>query len=120
MFEVGYGQSDEIDVQRAVERAAGEALEALGGADAKAGLVFFGVELDHGAIASALERVLPGVALIGATTDGELSGLNGHTEDSVMITLFAADRIQFAAVSGEVSDDESERALGAPARLGAT
>jgi len=42
-------------------------------------------------------EAFPGVKLIGCTTDSEMSSTMGFTEDSITLTLFSSDQIEFAA-----------------------
>lgn len=75
--------------------------EGIAGEPAVAALIFACSECDHARLLDAVGSWLPGVALIGCTTDGELSGTLGFQEDSITITVIAGHGLRAAVGVGE-------------------
>lgn len=85
------GHSEEIDTVEACEELVRQCAGQLGSEKPRAGLLFASVEYDHAAILAHLARRWPGLALVGATTDGEVSSRAGYTADSALLVLLAGD-----------------------------
>lgn len=100
MLKVATGASEETDTIEAVEEALEIALEGMDGVAPKAALAFVGIDVDVDALVKAFSQALPGVELAGCTTDGEVAGPDGFLEDSVVITLFGSDDIDFTTGIG--------------------
>jgi len=100
MLKVATGASEESDTVEAVEEALEIALEGMNGVKPKAGLAFVGIDVDINTLVKAFANALPGVELAGCTTDGEVAGPEGFLEDSVVITLFGSDDIDFTVGIG--------------------
>ena len=66
------GHSDDPDEVDAAQEAVEQARAGLS-SEPKAGLVFVSPEYAHAEVVAALNSLLPGVPLIGCSTDGEIS-----------------------------------------------
>lgn len=100
MFKIATGTSEETDSIEAVKEALEIAIEGMDGVQPKAGLAFVGIDTDVDALVKAFAEALPGVELAGCTTDGEVAGPYGFLEDSVVITLFGSEEIDFTVGIG--------------------
>lgn len=101
MLDVTVGFSDDIDTEDAVAAAIAACEADLGGRTPSAGLVFCGTEFDHERVLRRIRERFPGLQLVGCTTDGEMSGPGGFTEDAITLTLFCSDRVRISAGIGE-------------------
>ena len=71
-----------------------------------AGLLFTGIDHNFQLILNKIYEVYPELELIGCTTDGELSSVAGFAEDSIVLTLFYSDELEFkAGAADRVSED---------------
>lgn len=99
MLKIATGASEDPDTVDAVHEAIETALKAMDGVAPQAGLAFVGIDVDVDALVRTFAQRLPGVELAGCTTDGEV-GPSGFLEDSVVITLFGGDTIDFTTGIG--------------------
>ena len=113
MLKIATGASEETDTVEAVEEALEIALEGMDGVKPKAGLAFVGIDVDVAALVKAFAEALPGVELAGCTTDGEVAGPEGFLEDSIVITLFGSDDIDFTVGLGRGASADPRAATAA-------
>lgn len=100
----------------ATKAALDQAIGSLGGQRPVAAIVFAAVHHDHQAILHTLAERLPGVPLVGCTTDGELSSSLAFQEDSLALMLFAGDGLRAKAGIGRgLSSDSGAAARAAVA-----
>jgi hypothetical protein len=121
MFKCAIGHSHEIETADAVEAALRACAERLAGAPAKAALIFCGIDYDHALVVRTVTERYPGIALVGCTTDGELSTDLAFTHESVLIAMFASDTATFrSGVGHAISSAPADAAAAAvaAARLG--
>ncbi len=111
MFKAVVSFSDEIDTQDAVEEILEQCAAQLGGTAPNAGLLFCGTDYDHQAVLDGIRARYPGLALIGCTTDGEMSSAGGFSEDAITLTLFCTDTIQIAAGFGTAAGAQPKQAV---------
>ncbi|NJL10218.1 MAG: hypothetical protein HC908_08720, partial [Calothrix sp. SM1_7_51] len=64
------------------------------------GYLFAAIDFDHAIILKEIDRVFPGINLIGCTTDGEMSSVLGFQQDSVTLMLFCSDTVEICAGVG--------------------
>lgn len=88
------GHSDDPDSVDAIQEVISQIVGKLGDEDPKAGLLFCSVEYDHGDILDAIQARWPGLPLVGASSDGEMSSKLGFREDSVLLTIFSGDELR--------------------------
>jgi len=100
MFKCAIGHSDDIDTADAVAAALNTCEQRLEGAAPQAALIFCGIDYDHAEVVRLVTERYPGIALIGCTTDGELSTDLAFTAESVLIALFASDTATFRSGVG--------------------
>ena len=112
MFQCAVGHSDDVDEADAVEAAWSQASSQLGGSIPGAALVFCGISYDQHAVLAAIDGKQPGLAMIGGTTDGEMSATGGYAEESVLIVLFASDEVVFRAGLGTSLSQDATMATG--------
>jgi hypothetical protein len=106
MLRIGIGHSEAVDVEEVVAELLDAAMADLGGLAPAAGLLFAAADSAFEEIVAALRRAQPGLKLIGATTDAEMSSRAGYLEGSVALALFASDRLRFGVgfADGLVAD----------------
>ena len=100
MLKVVIGWSDEPDTGEATKFALDMAVASLDGQSAQAAMVYAGVDFDLDIVAKEIKARFPDLLVVGCTTDGEIAGGEGFLEDSLVITLFASDSIQFTVGIG--------------------
>ena len=102
MFSAVVGHSEEVDAKSAAEEIIDQCKTRLEGAAPNAGLLFAAIDFDHEVLLYEIDRAFPGMALIGCTTDGEISSELGFREDSVTLILFASDTVDIVAGVGRM------------------
>lgn len=100
MLQVVVGHSEDPDSQAAIEELLLQCTNQLGGIAPQAGILFAAIDFDHATILKELDRVFPGLNLIGCTTDGEISSTLGFQQDSLKLMLFCSDSIEIYAGVG--------------------
>ena len=95
-----FSHSDHPDSARAIQSVLDECRRQLGEETPRAGLLFCSVDYDHAAVLAAIQEAFPGLPVIGASSDGELSSRLGFCDDSVLLTLFAGDDVRVHAGLG--------------------
>jgi hypothetical protein len=100
MFRMAVGHSDDIDLETAVATVLDECAAALDGLPPSAGILYVAWDVDRQAVARAVVARFPGIALIGATSAGEMTSVIGLAEDSVALALFASDNVEITAGLG--------------------
>ncbi len=109
MFSAVVGHSEEADAEAAVEEIVQQCRARLDGTVPSAGLLFAAIDFDHQVLLCEITRAFPGMALIGCTTDGEISSELGFREDSATLILFASDTVDITSgVGRELSADVAE------------
>ena len=107
MLTVAVAHSIELDSQEAIEEVLEQCRKKLGDLQPQAGLLFTGIDHNFQLILNKITEVYPGIELIGCTTDGEMSSVNGFSDDSIVLTLFQSEEITFkAGVADKVSEDQ--------------
>ena len=100
MFRMAVGQSDDIDLDVALETVFAACDAALAGVVPNAGLLFAAWEADHQHIIDAVRVRYPGVALAGSSSAGEMTSLMGFQQDSIVLALFASDTVDMTVGLG--------------------
>ncbi len=100
MIDVVTGFSDEPDTRRAIDEVLAQCAEAGARRSPSAALLFCGTEFDHPLMLERIADTYAGIPLIGCTTDGELSGRGGYSEDGVSLTLMFSDSLRIGAGLG--------------------
>ncbi len=100
MLKVVVGHSEDPDTKIAVEEVLEQCRQDLKGILPQAGLLFAAIDFEHGVILQEINRVFPGIDLIGCTTDGEMSSVLGFQQDSLTLMLFSSDTIKIHAGVG--------------------
>jgi len=123
VLEMAVGHSEDVDAEDAAREVLAQCRGTLGDRSPQAGLLFAAVDMEHAEMLEAIHEAYPDLALIGCTTDGEISSQGGFLEDSVTLVLFAAEPGQIAAGLGrDVAADPvratSEAVAAARAGLG--
>lgn len=101
MLKIATGHSEDPETQSATPEALDKAVAGLDGAAPKAALIFAGIDTDLGEMIAIIRARFPDIELSGCTTDGELSEAGGFLEDSLVITLFASDVVDFTVGMGD-------------------
>ncbi len=104
MFKVAVAHSLELDSAEAVADVLEQCKLQLGDSRPQAGLLFTGIDHDHALVLKEIHTAYPGIELIGCTTDGEMSSVHGYADDSIVLTAFCSDELDFkAGVADSVS-----------------
>src|SRR5258708_835731 len=90
--------SQDVDSVDAVAELIGGAKVALGASLPRVAMLFAGIDHDFAIVLEQINAQWPGIALIGCTTDGEMSSHILFAEDSLALVLLSGD--DFHAVSG--------------------
>jgi hypothetical protein len=106
MLKVVVGHSEDPNTQMAVEEVLEQCWQDLAGIVPQAGLLFAAIDFEHGIILKEINRVFPGIDLIGCTTDGEMSSVLGFQQDSLTLMLFASDTVKIHAGVGHEARDK--------------
>jgi hypothetical protein len=106
MLKVVVGHSEDPNTQIAVEEVLEQCWQDLAGIVPQAGLLFAAIDFEHGIILKQINRVFPGIDLIGCTTDGEMSSVLGFQQDSLTLMLFSSDTVQIHAGVGHEARDK--------------
>lgn len=109
--------SEDPDTRAALDDLLAQARERAGGRPVRAGVLLAGIDHDHATALAAIMDAFPGLALIGCTTDGEISSAAGYCEDSLLLLLFVGDG--FSAAAGLGRDADRDAAAAADAGLAA-
>lgn len=117
MFKAVVTFSDELDTEDAVEEILTQCEAQLQGLTPVAGLLFCGTEYAHKTVIDLICATYPGLALIGCTTDGEMSSAGGFSEDAITLTLFCADSIQISAGYGMAAGEQPRAAVAEAIRM---
>lgn len=88
------GHSDDPSADGAAEDVLRDVRESLGAETPIAAVVYAARGFDHGAALARIRAALPGIPLVGCTTDGECSSRLAFAEDSLVLTVFASDRLR--------------------------
>jgi class 3 adenylate cyclase len=110
MFEVGMGQCEDVDTEKATSSAIERALLALGAHQPQIAMIFAGQDFDHFRMLQIVKTKLGKIQTIGCTTAGELTSDLGFSDDSVIILLFSSDEIEFSIGLG-IDQNFSSRAI---------
>ncbi|HXX61701.1 MAG TPA: FIST N-terminal domain-containing protein [Candidatus Sulfotelmatobacter sp.] len=109
MLRMAVGQSDDVDGVEAIRAAIEQCREQLGGATARAGLMFATFDAFEPTLVREVRGAFPGIRLIGSSSSAEMSSVVGYREDSVTLAVFASDTVRFtaAAATWEAGDVEA-------------
>ncbi len=86
----------------------------LKGETPRAAILLSAIDADHRTLLGDIQRAFPGIALIGCTTDGELSSHEGFQEGTTTLMLFVSDVVEFSTGLGrELSKSPTQAAKSA-------
>ena len=94
MLKTVVGHSNDPDAASAIAEVIAQCHFALIGQRPQAGILLAAVDFDHGLMLNHIQASFPGIAIIGCTTDGEISSTLGFQQDSVLLTLFCSDDLE--------------------------
>ncbi|BAZ36802.1 hypothetical protein NIES4101_27220 (plasmid) [Calothrix sp. NIES-4101] len=100
MLKVVVGHSEDPDSLFAIEEVLEKCTKDLEGTFPQAGVLFAAIDFEHSLILKEINRVFPEIALIGCTTDGEMSSVLGFQEHSLTLMLFSSDTVEIHAGVG--------------------
>lgn len=106
--------STDLIPEQAAEELIEQCEKQLNGKTPNVGILFAAIDADHQLVLDILINRWPDLQLIGCTTDGELSSVEGYVEDSLLLILFCSEEIDI--VSGCINnnavnlEDECNRA----------
>ncbi len=100
MFKVIVGHSNDLDSEDAIAEVLTQCTDQLGGEQPQASILLAAIDFDHTLLLSRIQDAFPGMALIGGTTDGELSSVMGFQEDSITLMMFCSDTVEIRAGLG--------------------
>jgi hypothetical protein len=112
MFKAYVGHSDDPDSQSAIEEVLQQCCNNLAGEIPQAGILFAASSgFDYSLILAQIQAAFPGIELIGATSNGEMSSVLGFQEDSITLTIFCSDKIKISAGLGRGAGQNIDRAV---------
>ena len=111
MILASLGQAEDMDTQRAVDRVINQCQQQLQGRKPQAGIVFAGINFDHGLMLDEIHRSFPNIELVGCTTAGEFSSIYGFSDDSITLMVFYSDTIQIKTGVGRFLSENYEAAV---------
>jgi hypothetical protein len=88
MLQAVVGHSNDPDSHYAVTEVLEQCRSSLAGNQPQAGILFAAIDFDHSLILHEINLAFPGIALIGGTTDGEISSKLEYQQDSLTLMLF--------------------------------
>lgn len=92
--------SDHVDTSEALREILAQCEAGLRGERPRGALLYTTTEYDQPRVLAALQERWPGLPLIGASTDGEVSSALGYRSDSICLTLFVGDDLDVRAGQG--------------------
>ncbi len=110
MLKVVVGHSNDPAAQDAAKDVIAQCQVALDGHMPQAGVVFAAIDFEHEEILDTILTVFPGLALVGCTTDGEMSSELAFQQDSLVLMLFCSDTVQIGAGIGRHLSTDPQRA----------
>ncbi len=106
MLLTAVGHSEDVDTKDAILEVLEQCRAELDGAMAQAGILYSAMDHDHKVLVDEINKLYPGIQLIGGTMDGEMSSKIGFTEDSVTLTLFYSDDVDIhSGVADNIPED---------------
>lgn len=109
MFKVTVGHSCDPDSTAAIQEVVDICQVNLGDVLPCAGILLASPDYEHQLLLDYLDSIFPDLELIGGTTCGEMSSLEGFQLDSLVLILFCSDTIQIqAGVGHHVNPDYQE------------
>jgi len=106
MLKVAIAHSLDLDSKEAIEDVLSQCSEQLGDLKPQAALLFTHNDSDFQLILDRINETYPGIELIGGTTAGEISSVHGVVDDSIVLTLFYSDELNFkAGIAEKISED---------------
>jgi hypothetical protein len=100
MLKIAVGHSNDPDSHEAIQETLAQCQASLDGCIPQAGLLFVALNFDYELILRQIDQTFPGIALIGGTTDGEISSVLAFQQDSLTLVLFSSDEIEIRAAVG--------------------
>ena len=97
MFKVIVGHSNNADSEDGIAEVLTQCTDQLEGNQPQASILLAAIDFDHTLILSRIQDAFPGMALIGGTTDGEVSSVMGFQEDSLTLMMFCSDTVEIRA-----------------------
>jgi hypothetical protein len=111
MLKVSVGHSNDPDSAEAIAEVLEQCQAELAGLRPKAGILFAAIDFEYEQLLAAIQATFPGLALIGTTTNAELSSVLDFQEDSVSLMLFAGDSIDIGIGLGKDLHQNPELAV---------
>ncbi len=111
MIKTAIGHSEDPESLAAIEEVLEQCHQTLADQHPGAGILFAGIDFDHELILQRIHQAFPDIALIGGTTDGEISSQSGFQQDSITLMLLCCDRIQFSAGVGTNLSQDPQAAV---------
>ncbi|MEM9006581.1 MAG: FIST N-terminal domain-containing protein [Cyanobacteria bacterium P01_F01_bin.86] len=100
VLKVVVGHSTDLDSPDAITEVLEQCHRTLAGMTPVAGILLAAIAFDHALILRRILVAFPDLALIGGTTDGEMSSVLGYEQDSLVLILFCSDCILISAGIG--------------------
>lgn len=100
MFKAVVGHSTDIDSEDAISEVLTQCHNQLVAQLPQAGILLAAIDFDYELILNRIQTAFPGMHLIGCSTDGEISSIQGFQEDSITLMLFCSDTVTMRAGLG--------------------
>ena len=110
MLTMAVGQSDEVDPDDAIHAAIDQCRASLAELVPQAAILFVTFDAFDPSMVAAVRAEFPGIAVVGSTSSAEMSSAGGYREDSVALSLIAADAVDLTAGVGSGVEADLEGA----------
>jgi hypothetical protein len=101
MLKVCVGHSSDPDSQEAITEVLTQCQQELQGILPQAGILVAATNFDHAEVLAQIQATFPGLPVIGATTNGEISSVLAFQEDSLSLMLLAGEGLEIGVGLGE-------------------
>lgn len=100
MFKVAVGHGLDPDSLGAIAEAIEQCQQTLADDIPQAGILVAAIDFDHASILEYIQQKYPDIVLVGGTSVGEMSSVEGFQQDSLSLILFCSDEVTFSAGVG--------------------
>ncbi|MEO0647364.1 MAG: FIST N-terminal domain-containing protein [Cyanobacteria bacterium J06650_10] len=106
MFKAAVGHGIDPDSIGAIAEAIEQCQQTLVGKIPQAGILMAAIDFDHASILEYVQKIYPGILLIGGTSVGEMSSSMAFQQDSLTLMLFCSDDVTFRVGVGHHANED--------------
>lgn len=105
------GHSEGIDIIKLTNKVIYDCQSQLGSDTAQAGILYTSIAPGQDEVIARIRSAFPETEIIGCTTGGEFSSNIAFTEDSISLTLFSSDKVEFGCGIGKGLKHNPQKAV---------